>query len=137
MPAPQTNFVASTDKAGYDLATLSDDEDDGYSQSSRSTWASASDATILGFADGNLNSGEPDESDWRVSRIGGLPVRRYRRLSRFPNPCKANSIQTPPFRAVPRLPLSILRGRSRSRLPMRPTKQTRRRVGHVGTECRS
>ncbi|GAA5907350.1 small subunit rRNA maturation protein TSR4 [Sporobolomyces salmoneus] len=74
MPAPQTNFLANTDKSGYDPATLSDDdEDDKYSQSSRSTWASSSDATILGFADGFLGQGEQEALDWRVSRIGGLP----------------------------------------------------------------
>ncbi|GAA5933590.1 small subunit rRNA maturation protein TSR4 [Sporobolomyces koalae] len=72
MPAPQTNFVA-TDKSGYDPATLSDNEDDdSASLTSRSTWASSSDATILGFADGFLTSMD-DAADWRVSRIGGLP----------------------------------------------------------------
>ncbi|GAA6063601.1 hypothetical protein JCM10212_006218 [Sporobolomyces blumeae] len=72
MPAPQTNFVASTDKGGYDPATLSDDEDVG-SDTSRSTWASTSDATILGFADGFVGEGGKELSDWRVSRVGGLP----------------------------------------------------------------
>jgi hypothetical protein len=85
MPAPQTNFVANTDKSGYDPATLSDDEDDNYSQSSRSTWASSSDATILGFADGYLGQSEEEALDWRVSRIGGLPVRRNRRFSCSPS----------------------------------------------------
>ena len=33
----------------------------------------ASTSTILGFADGTV-SNTTDEDDWRVSRIGGLPV---------------------------------------------------------------
>ncbi|GAA5889659.1 hypothetical protein JCM5296_002424 [Sporobolomyces johnsonii] len=74
MPPPQTNFFTSTDKGGYDPATLSDEEDgDARSDSSRSTWASTSDATILGFADGFLGEGGRELADWKVSRIGGLP----------------------------------------------------------------
>lgn len=33
----------------------------------------ASTSTILGFADGKI-ANKIDEDDWRVSRIGGLPV---------------------------------------------------------------
>lgn len=76
MPPPQANFFSTTDKSGYDPATLSDDEEDYGSDASHSTWASSSDATILGFADGFLGQGGRELSDWRVSRIGGLPVRR-------------------------------------------------------------
>jgi len=76
MPPPQANFFSATDKSGYDPATLSDDEEDYGSDASHSTWASSSDATILGFADGFLGQGGRELSDWRVSRIGGLPVRR-------------------------------------------------------------
>ncbi|GAA5950902.1 hypothetical protein JCM21900_000367 [Sporobolomyces salmonicolor] len=72
MPPPQTNFVASTDKAGYDPATLSDEEDYDDARSD-STWASTSDATILGFADGFLGKESRELADWKVSRIGGLP----------------------------------------------------------------
>ncbi|GAA6032260.1 hypothetical protein JCM8097_007150 [Rhodosporidiobolus ruineniae] len=70
MPAPQATYVARTSDKGFDPATLSDDEDAG-SDISRSTWASASDATILGLVDGFM---PPDEvEDWKVSRVGGLP----------------------------------------------------------------
>ncbi|BGP17815.1 hypothetical protein JCM10213_008385 [Rhodosporidiobolus nylandii] len=70
MPAPQAAFVASG-KNGFDPSTLSDNEDDGASLASRSTWASESDATILGLVDGLMP--EQETLDWKVSRVGGLP----------------------------------------------------------------
>ncbi|GAA5840977.1 hypothetical protein JCM11251_006770 [Rhodosporidiobolus azoricus] len=70
MPAPQASYVSRS--GGYDPATLSVDED-GASDASRSTWASSSDATILGLVDGLIAEEGGEREDWRVSRVGGVP----------------------------------------------------------------
>jgi hypothetical protein len=72
MPAPQAAFLSRKDDKAFDPATLSDDEDTA-SNASRSTWASDSDATILGLVDGLVN--EAELVDWKISRVGGQPVR--------------------------------------------------------------
>lgn len=75
--APPTlpTYFARSGNVEFDPATLSDDEeDDNRSTSSRSTWASTSSATILGFSDGYVNKSSSELSDWRISRIGGAPV---------------------------------------------------------------
>ncbi|GAA5988194.1 hypothetical protein JCM11641_001607 [Rhodosporidiobolus odoratus] len=70
MPTPQPSYISTT-KDGYDPATLSDEEDAG-SDVSRSTWASTSDATILGLVDGLIEK-EDEARDWKISRVGGVP----------------------------------------------------------------
>ncbi|KAL8293249.1 hypothetical protein RQP46_000943 [Phenoliferia psychrophenolica] len=59
---------------GYDVPSLSDDEDAGSTAtSSRSTWASDSDSTtVLGYVDGPVASSST--LDWKTSRVGGLPT---------------------------------------------------------------
>ncbi|GAA5917566.1 hypothetical protein JCM6882_001980 [Rhodosporidiobolus microsporus] len=73
MPAPQATYVSRTSDKGYDPATLSDNEDDAASDASRSTWASSSDATILGLVDGLVSAESGEAEDWKVSRVGGVP----------------------------------------------------------------
>lgn len=74
---PTSTFSVRSTNASFDSASLSDQEDDdNQSTTSHSTWASTSDATILGFADGFVGRGGIELLDWRMSRIGGEPVRR-------------------------------------------------------------
>lgn len=83
MPPPQATYVSRSSDKGYDPATLSDDEDDdAASVTSRSTWTSSAEGgetTILGLTDGRVPAAKlADLSDWKVSRVGGLPVRLAR-----------------------------------------------------------
>lgn len=75
-PPTAPTYSSRLMNSAFDPSTLSDneDEDDNRSTSSRSTWASTSSATILGFSDGYVGRGGAELSDWRVSRIGGQPV---------------------------------------------------------------
>lgn len=78
--------MARTSNSGYDPATLSDDEDDSASVSS-SAWsalaANNTDSAIptLAVLDGKIPPTSTNElDDWKVSRVGGEPVRLAARL---------------------------------------------------------
>lgn len=73
MPAP-TGYTSRTTSTASPYDPDSDDEDS-RSTLSHSTWASTSSATILGYSDGYVGRGGAELVDWRMSRIGGAPVR--------------------------------------------------------------
>ncbi|GJN90375.1 hypothetical protein Rhopal_003386-T1 [Rhodotorula paludigena] len=79
MPPPQATYVSRSSDRGYDPATLSDDEDDDAasvtSRSTRTSSAEGGETTILGLTDGRVPAAKlADLSDWKVSRVGGLPL---------------------------------------------------------------
>ena len=55
---------------GFDLPSLSDDEDN--SSTATSVRDLDSGLTVLGYVDGPVAS--PSTLDWKTSRVGGLPV---------------------------------------------------------------
>ncbi|KAK4051986.1 hypothetical protein OIO90_004516 [Microbotryomycetes sp. JL221] len=81
MPPPSTAFAGRT-QSGFDVATLSDDDDDDASSSS-----SLANATTLGFVDGAIDPSSTDLTDWKLSRIGGMPC--FPPLSTVPCPSSA------------------------------------------------
>lgn len=107
MPPPQATYLARSSNTGYDPATLSDDEDDtdAASVASSSVWSSAAHARAsagtsiptlavldgripaTAATDGSPPSAQADEvRDWKVSRVGGEPVRLVRSLR--PRSCR-------------------------------------------------
>lgn len=69
--APPTAYRSATSSkttTGFE-ADSSGDEDDRISIFS----TSSANSTVLGFVDGQISSAR-DSKDWRISRVGGLPV---------------------------------------------------------------
>ena len=71
--APPTAYKTATSSkttTGFEADSSGDEDDD-----SRSNFSTDSrNATVLAFVDGLCTSAR-DQNDWRISRLGGLPVR--------------------------------------------------------------
>lgn len=77
MPPPSTIYKSRAGNSAYDPATLSDDDEEDDSASTGTTSTFAAETTVLGYSDGVVPQRSRAElHDWRLSRIGGDPVRR-------------------------------------------------------------
>ncbi|KAK4699368.1 pre-rRNA-processing protein TSR4, partial [Phenoliferia sp. Uapishka_3] len=84
---PQAFVSQASAGEGFDLASLSDDEDAASTTTSAgSIWPSDSGTTVLGYIDGPITSSTILE-DWKTSRVGGLPT--FPPLSVEPTPASA------------------------------------------------
>lgn len=71
-PLAYRSATSTSTATGFELES-SGDEDDARNGSAFASTSVC--ATVLGFSDGYVSRGGADLSDWRMSRMGGQPVR--------------------------------------------------------------